>query len=160
MKTLSSQRPRPSLLIRISCCCSVAVNCALVAVENIRPTQPQSGSQRLPAEACLQRRRQRPAQHIAAEPVHHRHQVEEAPPHRHIGDVARPDLIWPVDDQVPQQVRIDRSNSAPFTPPASDVSVRVSMASSVVHQLLSAAAGDRAPGSKSVRETKQADAVN
>ena len=59
------------------------------------------------AEACVQRVRQPPSEDVAARPVHDRHQVEEAAPHRDIGDVGAPDMVRPLDRQAPQQIRVD-----------------------------------------------------
>lgn len=66
---------------------------------------------RLPDGIQAEIRRQRvgdaPAEHLAAEPIHDGHQIDEAPAHRDIGDVSGPDLVRPVDGEVPQQIRID-----------------------------------------------------
>lgn len=62
---------------------------------------------RIQAEIRGQRVGDSPAEYLAAEPIHHGHQIDEAAPHRNVGDVRRPDLIRPVDAQVPQQIRID-----------------------------------------------------
>jgi hypothetical protein len=48
-----------------------------------------------------------PRQHIAAVPIHDRHQVDKAMCQTDIRDIRRPDLIWASDCQVPQQVRLD-----------------------------------------------------
>ncbi len=49
-------------------------------------------AQRLEAELHLQRVRDAPGQHFAAEPVHDCHQVEEPFAHWNVGAVAAPDL--------------------------------------------------------------------
>ena len=69
------------------------------------------------AEVRLQRVQDAPGQHLAVEPVHalrrlkaiayrskDGHQIKEALSHRQVGDVAAPDLIWPVDPQPAQQI--------------------------------------------------------
>ena len=53
----------------------------LVRIENLRSAPPQGALQRLDAEVEFQAHRQSPAQDIPAEPVHHSHQVREAPRH-------------------------------------------------------------------------------
>ena len=44
---------------------------------------------------------------MAGCPVHDRNQVQEPPLNRDVGDVGAPDLIGPVDHQVPQQIRVN-----------------------------------------------------
>ena len=62
---------------------------------------------RCDAEVGIHRVRQPPGQHLATEPVHDGDEVKEAAPHRDIGHIRTPDLIRPLDRQMPQQVRID-----------------------------------------------------
>ena len=50
--------------------------------------------------------RRQPGQDLAREPVHDRHEIEKSPFHGDIRDVGTPDLVGPVDDQIPQQIRI------------------------------------------------------
>ena len=81
---------------------------ALVGVEDLRRAiRGQGLIQRVRAEARVQRVRQPPSQHVAARPVHDRHQVEEAAPHRDVGDVGAPDMVRPLDPQIPQQIRVN-----------------------------------------------------
>jgi len=55
----------------------------LIGVEDLRAAKPlQSLLQRLNAEVRLQRVRHPPRQHLARGPVHHRHQIQKAAPHR------------------------------------------------------------------------------
>ena len=62
--------------------------------------------QRLDAEVSLQRVRDAPSQHLSGEPVHDRHEVKEAAPHRQVGDVGTPDLAGAIDLQPAQQIGI------------------------------------------------------
>src|SRR5487761_119197 len=79
----------------------------LVRVEDFRLTPPQCPPQRPQAESLFHRQRQRPAQHIPAEPIHHRHQVHKPAGHRNVGDIRAPDLVGSLHLQSPQQVRVD-----------------------------------------------------
>ena len=45
--------------------------------------------------------------HGLGEPVEHGSQIDEAPRHRDVGDVHRPDLIRPGDRQLAQQIGVD-----------------------------------------------------
>src|SRR3954447_19276589 len=66
---------------------------ALVGVEDLRVAEPlQSLLQRLDAEVRVHRVRDLPGQHLARGPVHHRNQIQKAPPHWYIRDVSTPDL--------------------------------------------------------------------
>ncbi len=111
MKMLSRYRPRPSienriLALRTHSANASLVNCEpLVGVEDLRPPRAQRLLQRAHAEGRVHRVRQLPRQHVARRPVHHRHQVEKPPGHRHIGDVRAPHLIRPRDLDAPQQIR-------------------------------------------------------
>src|SRR5215204_661338 len=49
----------------------------------------------------------RPSEDLATGPVHDRNEVEEATPHLDIGYIRTPDLVRPINAQVPQQIRID-----------------------------------------------------
>ena len=81
---------------------------ALVGVEDLRPPEPRQGLlQSLNAELHVHGVRYPPGQHLARRPVHHRDQVEKAAPHRQVGDVGAPDLVRPIDRQIPQQIRED-----------------------------------------------------
>ena len=48
-----------------------------------------------------------PGENLAGCPVHDRQQIPKAAPHRDGGDVNIPDVIWIIDRQPPQQIRID-----------------------------------------------------
>ena len=50
---------------------------------------------------------QSPGQNLAAVPVHNGHQIQEATLHGDVSDVGTPDLIWPINRQIPQQIRIN-----------------------------------------------------
>src|SRR5947209_6384185 len=80
---------------------------SLIAVEDIRPTSPQSTLQRFEAEIHLHRQRQRPAQHEPAEPVHHCNQVQESLCHPNIGDISAPYLVDALHRGSSQQVGVD-----------------------------------------------------
>ena len=64
--------------------------------------------QRLHAEVCGQRVRESECQNPAARPVHDGAEVHEAPAHRDIGDVQRPDLVGPLARHVSEQIGVDR----------------------------------------------------
>src|SRR5579863_7187279 len=113
-KTLSRQRPLPSMLMAIRLSLSRPVKASLVnwlpwSVLNISGFSClQSGFfQCLDAQASLHGDRQLPGQHAAAEPVHHRGQIDEAARHGDVGNVHGPDLVGPCDGQAAQQIRID-----------------------------------------------------
>ena len=59
------------------------------------------------AEVDLQRDRHSPCQDTPGEPIQHGSQVDEAPRHRNVGDVHRPDLIGPDDGQFSEQIGVD-----------------------------------------------------
>jgi hypothetical protein len=44
-----------------------------------------------------------PGDHPAAGPIDSGHEIDEAPAHRDVGDVRGPDLVGPVDLQIPEQ---------------------------------------------------------
>src|SRR5579871_6171299 len=113
MKMLSIQRPRPSMLMAISLAANSAVNFSLVNCDpwSLLKISGPASSQRTPqglyAKVDFHRQRQRPTQHVPAEPVHHRHQVDEALRHPDIRDVRAPDLIDAPYRDPSQQVRVD-----------------------------------------------------
>ncbi len=55
----------------------------------------------------LQRNRDFPRQHVAAEPIHDRHQINKALPQANVGDIAGPNVIGPIDLEAAQPIRID-----------------------------------------------------
>lgn len=60
--------------------------------------------QRFDAEVGFQRVGDPPGQHLPGLPVHDGNQIEEAAPHRPVGDVGAPDLIGPFHAQSTQQI--------------------------------------------------------
>src|ERR1700760_3014487 len=89
MKTLSIQRPRPSIEMRTPSRLQNAGKArrgelaALVRIEDVRTAEPCQGFfQRLNAELNIHGVRHPPGQNLPRRPVHHRNQVEEAAPHR------------------------------------------------------------------------------
>ncbi len=50
---------------------------------------------------------QSPTENFTAEPVHDRDQIQKSAPHRNVGDINAPDLIWPINRQPPEQVRVN-----------------------------------------------------
>ena len=63
--------------------------------------------ERLHTEIRLQAIGKPPGEHLAAVPVHDRHQVHIPPGHTHVSDVGRPHLIGVIDAQVPQQIGVN-----------------------------------------------------
>ena len=76
-----------------------AVSAALRAVQRLL--------QRRHAERGVHRVGQPPGENRPARPVDDGDQVEKAAADRDIGDVGRPDLVWPLDRQIAQQVGIN-----------------------------------------------------
>ncbi len=63
---------------------------------------------------CSAGDRKPPGQHLAAEPVDHGREIDEAPRHGDEGDVDRPDLVRPRDRQPAQQIRVDLVARSPL----------------------------------------------
>jgi hypothetical protein len=63
--------------------------------------------QRRDAEVGPHRVRQPPGKNLAARPVHDGDEVKETAPHRDVSHVGAPDLVWPLDRQMPQQIRVN-----------------------------------------------------
>ena len=81
---------------------------ALVGVEDLRrPVTRKCLFQGRHTKVRIKRVRQPPRQNLAARPIHDRDQIEKAAPHRNVGDVGAPDLVWPADDEPVQKIRID-----------------------------------------------------
>src|SRR5690606_18211641 len=59
------------------------------------------------AETRVHGVRQRPGEHFAAVPIHHRHQIHEALLHANIGDVRAPDLVGTIHFKPPHQIGVD-----------------------------------------------------
>ena len=67
---------------------------ALIGVEDVGPAVTGDRLlQRRNAEVGVHRVRQPPGEDLAAGPVHDRHQVQEAAPHRDVGHIRTPDLV-------------------------------------------------------------------
>src|SRR5437899_2833683 len=72
---------------------SVAAYCTpLVGVVDLRPTPPQSPTQRPEGQPLIQRPAHLPPADAASEHVHDRRQVDELDPHPDVGDVCHPHL--------------------------------------------------------------------
>jgi len=108
MKTLSVQRPRPSMLIRTSASRSTPLKPVLVnwLTRSVLKIASLRFLQSLDAQRRGHRVRQPPSENLAARPVHYWGQIEQVPPHRQGGDVGTPDLVRPRDLQIAQQVQV------------------------------------------------------
>jgi hypothetical protein len=80
---------------------------ALVGVPNFGLTEAECGLERRQTEARLQGVGEFPAEHEAAEPIHHSHEVEKAAMHRNVSNIGAPDVIGPEDFHATQQIGID-----------------------------------------------------
>src|SRR6267142_3054611 len=80
----------------------------LVRIKNLWAPLPKRLLQRLDTKRDVHRDRQHPGQHIAAEPIHHRDQIDKPRLEADIGDIRTPDLIDPVYRDVAQQIRVNR----------------------------------------------------
>ena len=60
--------------------------------------------ERRQAEAGFHRIGEFPTEHEAAEPVHHRDQIEKTATHRKVRNIGAPDVVGPLDRDAPQQV--------------------------------------------------------
>lgn len=78
----------------------------LVRVEDLGLADPQRLVHCLHAEQRVQRVGQRPRQHVAAEPVQHRDQIQEPAPPWHLRDVRAPHLVGPDHRELVQQIRV------------------------------------------------------
>src|ERR1700733_1783056 len=113
MKTLSSARPRPSMLIEMprlfrGAKKSAEVNCEpLIGVPDFGLAEGERGVQRGQAEAGLHGVGKFPTEHEAAEPIHYRNQIQKATMHRKVGNIGAPDLVGSFDRNAAQQVRVD-----------------------------------------------------
>ena len=65
----------------------------LVGIENLRLRCRQCPVQCRNAKGALQRNRYFPRQHIAAEPIHDRHEINKALPQANVGDIAGPNVV-------------------------------------------------------------------
>ena len=113
MKMLSQQRPRPSMLMRTPaastrCVNSLLVNCDPWSVLKIsgRPwVRASSSASRQKAASRVVG--QTPGEHVAGEPIHDRHQVNETATQRQVGDVTCPYEVGPIDHPPAQQIGVD-----------------------------------------------------
>ena len=90
---------------------------SLIAVEYLRLRDEERPIQGAQTELRLQTRGYLPGQYITAKQVHDRHEVHKSFVHPNIGDVGCPDLVWPRNQQSPQQIRIDRLSGNPSAQP-------------------------------------------
>ena len=75
---------------------------ALIRVHDLWRAMPRQGvAERFHARLRLERNREPPGEHLAAEPVDDRHQIHEPPGHGHIRDVHRPHVVRAGDGQLP-----------------------------------------------------------
>ncbi len=81
---------------------------ALIGVEDGRGTMLSDRLlDRLQAEVGGQPGGHPPRQHPATGPVEHGEQIHEAPRHRNVGYIRRPDMIGTIDRQIAEEIRID-----------------------------------------------------
>ena len=59
---------------------------------------------RLQHKSCVHAIREPPCQHLTAVPVHDCHQIQNPPPHWNICDIGAPNLVWPIDHDIPEQI--------------------------------------------------------
>lgn len=88
---------------------------ALITVEDVRRAVQQRRFQRLDAEAAFHRRRQPPAHHIPAVPIHDGHQIAKSLTQPDVGDVGGPYLIRTHDGDAIEEVRINRMRRVRLT---------------------------------------------
>ena len=80
---------------------------ALIGVPDFGLAETKRGLQRRQAEAGFHRIGEFPTEHEAAEPVHHRDQIEKAATHRKVSNIGAPDVVGPLDRHAAQQVWVD-----------------------------------------------------
>jgi len=80
---------------------------ALVAVENLRPRDPQRSIKSRQTELFFQENREFPSQDIATEPVHDRGQKHETMRQTNIGDVRGPNLIRTANLKMVKKIGVD-----------------------------------------------------
>ena len=78
----------------------------LICVEDLRDALFKSLIQSRQTELHVHAVGQSPAQNVAAVPVHDSHQIQESSTQRKIRDVAAPNLVGTINDNVSQQIRI------------------------------------------------------
>lgn len=80
---------------------------ALIAVADRRMRLGQGPIHRFQHEGLFQGLAERPADHVAGEPVQDDHQVQPAAPQPDVGEVDAPDVIGVADGHLTQQIRIN-----------------------------------------------------
>jgi hypothetical protein len=92
-----------SLILEHPCEGSACELRSLVGIEDVRRTESlYSLLERLHAKLRLHVVGHPLGEHLAAVPVHDRHQVHEAAVHGNVGDIGRPYLVRPFDAQIAQ----------------------------------------------------------
>ena len=79
----------------------------LIAVPDFRSGFGQSDVNGLQHESDVQGLVEFPTDHVTRKPVHDSDQVHPASVQTDVGDVYAPDLVWMVNDQIAQQVRVN-----------------------------------------------------
>jgi len=79
---------------------------ALIGVPDFGLAETKRGVQRREAETGFHRIGQFPTEHEAAEPIHHRDQVEKPATHRKVSNIGAPDVVGPLDRDAAQQVGV------------------------------------------------------
>ena len=79
---------------------------ALIGVPDFGLAKTKRGVQRGQAETDLQRVGELPTEHETTEPVHHGHQVQEAPAHGKVSNMGAPDVVGSLDRDAAQQVPV------------------------------------------------------
>ena len=74
----------------------------LIGVPDFGLAEAECRFQRGQTEASLHRIGKFPTEHEAAEPIHHRNQVEEAAMHRNVRNIGAPDVVGPFDRDTAQ----------------------------------------------------------
>jgi len=80
---------------------------ALIGVPDFGLAKTKRSVQRRQAETGFHRIGEFPTEHEAAEPIHHRDQVEKPATHRKVSNIGAPDVIGPLDHHAAQQVWVD-----------------------------------------------------
>jgi hypothetical protein len=80
---------------------------ALIGVPDFGLAETESPVECGQAEAALHGVGEFPTEHEAAEPIHHRDQVEKAAPHRDVSNICTPDMVGSKDFHATQQIWID-----------------------------------------------------
>ena len=87
----------------------------LVSIEDGRKAMPGNRLlHRVQTEIGRERVGESPGQHPATGPIEHREQIDEAPCHRNVGDIRRPDVIGTTDREIAEEIRIDGVGRMPL----------------------------------------------